>query len=229
MAERSFFVPKHSPPYFEEKTVSFEYFPGFALSQQQKSIHSMHQAIGISWGINKVLEVSTKSDSLTGVSLSAFSLKLDHQGHSVTVESVYQSSKTFTNGGPFLDIAWKSSLDAKRDERLNSSGALLHFEYDGIVWPLVSSPNFYDFLYVSALVKSRFASEVHDYKAFSDFAYSSSIGKLKKGRSWNCQARSLAIFSSISSMYSHSEILSLLKEYALDSSRGMENGSLTLF
>lgn len=229
MAERSFFIPKYSFPYYEERTVSFDYFPGFALSQQQKSIISMHQSIKDSCGLDKILEVSTKSESVIGVSLSAFNLMLDYQGHRASVESIYQSSKTFTKGGPFRDIAWKSSLESKKDERLKSSGALLHFEHEGIIWPLISSPNFYDFLYISALSQSKFVAEIKNYEAFSDFAYSTQIGKAKIGKSWNCQARSVAIFRGMSSTYNGPELLKLLSECALDSSREMKDGPLTLF
>lgn len=229
MAERSFFIPKDSFPFYEERSVSFDYFSGFALSQQQKSIISMHQSIKVTWGLTEILEVSTKSDNSIGVSLSAFNLMLDYQGHSASVESIYQSSKTFTDGGPFLDIAWKSSLEAKRDERLKTSGNLVHFEYEGVTWPLLSSPNFYDFLYISALSQSKFVSQVEIYQAFSDFAYSTRIGKAKKGRSWNCQARSLAIFKGLSYAHSLSELLRLLREFAIDTYREKEDGPLTLF
>ena len=229
MAERSFFIPKDSFPFYEERSVSFDYFSGFALSQQQKSIISMHQSIKATWGLNEILEVSTKSDNSIGVSLSAFNLMLDYQGHTASVESIYQSSKTFTDGGPFLDIAWKSSLEAKKDERLKTSGNLVHFEHEGVIWPLLSSPNFYDYLYISALSQSKFVSEIEIYEAFSDFAYSTRIGKAKKGRSWNCQARSLAIFKGLSASFNRSELLKLLSEYALDSSREMKDDPLTLF
>lgn len=189
----------------------------------------MHQSIKVTWGLTEILEVSTKSDKSIGVSLSAFNLMLDYQGQSASVESIYQSSKTFTDGGPFLDIAWKSSLEAKRDERLKTSGNLVHFEYEGVTWPLLSSPNFYDFLYISALSQSKFVSEIEIYQAFSDFAYSTRIGKAKKGRSWNCQARSLAIFKGLSYAHSLSELLRLLREFAIDTYREKEDGPLTLF
>lgn len=229
MAERTFFIPRDSFPYFEEKTVIFEYFPGFALSQQQKSINSMHDAIAKTWSIGSVLEVSTKSESAVGVALSAFNLMLYSKGHGATVESVYQSSKVFTKGGPYLDIALKSSMDAKKDERLKSSGDLLHFEHMGAIWPLVQSPNFYDFLYISALCQSSLVAQIDDYEAFSDFAYSTRIGKAKKGKSWNCQARSIAIFRGISCQVKQSEVLENLRELALDASRELKHEPLTLF
>ena len=86
-----------------------------------------------------------------------------------------------------------------------------------------------DFLYISALSQSKFVLEIKNYEAFSDFAYSTRIGKAKKGKSWNCQARSVAIFKGLFSTYNRSELLKLLSEYALDSSREMKDGPLTLF
>lgn len=229
MAERTFFIPTQSFPFYEERPISFTYFPGFALSQQQKSIHSMHQSIRASWGLSNILEISTKSDNSVGVALSAFNLTLNYQGRSASVESVYQSSKAFASGGPYSDIAWSSSLEAKKDKRLKSSGALIHFEFQGVVWPLISSPNFYDYLYIGALSESSLISEIAKYEAFSDFAYSARVGKVKQGRSWNCQARSVAIFKGLSFTHNQSVSMKLLKECALDVSREMQDGPLTLF
>lgn len=229
MANRAFFIPISSPPFYEEKLVSFEFFSGFALSQQQKSIRSMHRSIKDLWGLNKVLEISTRSENAIGVSLSAFNLMLNYEGRMSSVESVYQASKQFSYGGPFQDIAWKSSIDAKKDERLKVSGPLIHFEFQGTIWPLVGSPNFYDFLYISALCQSKYVSELSEYEAFSDIAYSTQVGKLKKGKSWNCQARSVAIFRSLSSLHIQSKVIDLLNDLAQDSSRQVGNDSPTLF
>ena len=229
MASRTFFVPMSSSPFYDERKVSFEYYPGFALSQQQKSIRAMHEAIGIQFGISGVLEVSTKSESALGVSLSAFNLTLNAGGTSSSVESFYQSSKRFVNGGPFTDIAYKSPLDAKRDSRLAESGALIDFVSDGISWPLLPSPNFYDFIYISALAKSAHADRVNNFKAFSDFAYSTQVGKQKKGKSWNCQARSLAIYSALSSQYERKEILNQVRNLAADRTRQDAPDIPTLF
>ena len=229
MAERTFFVPKISFPYFEERVVIFDYSHGFALSQQQKSIRSMHEAISTSSNFSKILEVSTKSESQAGVLLSAFNLKPNSQVQGTSVESVYQSSKVFVNGGPYSDIASKSSRDAKKDERLKCSGDLVHFEYMGIVWPLIKSPNFYDYLYVGALIQSLFLAEIDEYEAFTDFAYSTRPGKPKLGKSWNCQARSIAIFKGLNYQFERSDILENLRQLALDSSREIKERPWTLF
>ena len=94
---------------------------GWRLSQKKKNVARLHEALG-----GECLEVSTKSDVVIGTKLSAFNLKLD--GH--TLENIFQSSKVFENGGPYRDLLNVSPKEAKRDQRLKSSGNLKGFEYD---------------------------------------------------------------------------------------------------
>ena len=63
----------------------------------------------------------------------------------------------------------------------------------------------------------------------SDIAYSTQVGRLKEGKSWNCQARSVAIFKSLSSLHIQSKVIDILKGLAQDSSRQIGNDSPTLF
>ena len=68
------------PAFFirQEKVVqdifSFEWFSGFAISQKQKSIESLHHAILKADADARPLEISTKSREAIGVNLSAFNL-----------------------------------------------------------------------------------------------------------------------------------------------------------
>ncbi len=56
---------------------SFEWYSGFAVSQKQKSIKSLHNAI-LKADVNaKPLEISTKSMEAIGIKLSAFNLKIN--------------------------------------------------------------------------------------------------------------------------------------------------------
>lgn len=58
---------------------SFEWYPGFAVSQKQKSIKSLHNAI-IKADVNaKPLEISTKSTEAIGIRLS--DLKQEESTH----------------------------------------------------------------------------------------------------------------------------------------------------
>lgn len=76
MAKRpAFFV--HQGKVVSE-TYSFEWYSGFAVSQKQKSIKSLHNAI-IKADVNaKPLEISTKSMETIGVKLSAFNIQINN-------------------------------------------------------------------------------------------------------------------------------------------------------
>jgi hypothetical protein len=175
----------------EEVVVEFEWFPGFARSQAQKSIASLRKAAHEK-GIGPVLEISSKSDTPLGVVLSAFNLTLQVQGRIVPVEAAFQGSKVFKSGGPFHDLYGVSSRDAKRDERVRSSGPIVGFNLFGEEWPTEPQTCFYDWLYVSALAQhADVAREIIKFNAFSDIAFNPK-------KSLNCQARSAAVFVALS-------------------------------
>lgn len=164
-----------------------------AVSQKQKSIASLHEAARKQLKVEKVLEVSTKSAVELGRRLSAFNMRVTlRSGGEATVESAYQSSKVFRGGGPFTELLHADSRAAKTDERMRSSGPLLRFQFAGVDWPLDPPSAFYDWLYISALVSdSALSSEVQKYEAFTDIEFNPE-------RSFNCQARSVALFCSLS-------------------------------
>ena len=86
----------------------------------------------------------------------------------------------------------KSSCEAKKDPRLKTSGKLIAFEFYDRRWPLEPKTIFYDWLYVRALYKSKdLASEIIKYNAFTDIEFN-------QNKSINCQARSAALFVSLS-------------------------------
>ena len=181
MAERIYFyVEDHR---VKTGGVAFEWFPGFAVSQKQKSIASMHRAISDTG--KTPLEVSTKSPERLGQMLSAFNLKLG--GH--YLENVFQAGKVFAGGGPYTDLLEVAPRDAKRDERLKSSGKLVKFTYQGVDWPLEPKTVFYDWLYYNAVresIPAEMLEEVKRYNAFTDIEFNPS-------KSINTQARSIAI------------------------------------
>ena len=98
MAERPAFFKDHGR--VVGKSYSFEWFPGFAVSQKQKSADSLHDAIRRADPAARPLEISSKSRNPVGVKLSAFNLRLD--GH--TLENIFQSAKVFKHGGPYTDL-----------------------------------------------------------------------------------------------------------------------------
>ena len=192
MAERPVFTVLTTSPYYREEPISFQYYSGFAESQKKKSIVSLHSAFIQTNPQEKVLEISTKSDNQTGIMLSAFNLMihtLDNRCYSV--ESAFQSSKVFENGGPYKDLLEKSPRDAKKDIRLKQSGKLKSFYFSKKTFPLEPKNYFYNWLYINALNLDKELSEkIMEYSAFTDIEFN-------PRKSINCQACAAAIFVSL--------------------------------
>ncbi len=191
MAKRPIFIPNLKGfPFVKESLLEFEWHPGFAKVQAQKSIASLHQAAAEA-KITTVLEISSKSNQEVGVSLSAFNLKMIKDETSISVECAYQGSKIFANGGPFQDLYSVSSKEAKTDERLRNSGNFVGYEFFGENFIINPVTAFYDWLYLTALSQNpSLANKLFDYKGFSDIAFNPK-------KSFNCQARAAALFVSL--------------------------------
>lgn len=195
MATRPIFVSETTDDSFiKEVNLEFKWFTGMAVVQKQKSIESLHNC-AINQGYGPILEISSKSKNQLGVNLSAFNLKLKVNDLIIaTVETAYQGSKVFTQGGPYTDLYLKNSKEAKKDERIISSGSLIGFEIAGIKWDLIPETAFYDWLYINALIQNEELSyELFKYKSFSDIEYNPK-------RQVSCQARSAAYFVSLSKL-----------------------------
>jgi hypothetical protein len=175
-----------------ERYVDFQWHSGFAKSQKQKSIRDLHEMALRDYHVQNPLEVSSKSEDPLGVSLSSFNLKFTtNRGRTLTVEAAFQGSKVFKNGGPYTDIFEKLPMDAKRDERLKSSGDLTKFKFYGQDWDLEPKTAFYDWLYINALLKNpEIASLVTDHDGFTDIEFNPE-------KSINCQARSVALYCAL--------------------------------
>jgi type I restriction enzyme M protein len=143
-------------------------------------------------------------------------------GIETSVESAYQSSKVFENGGPYLDLLNCSSMEAKQDQRLKNSGRLLNFAFADKTWPIRRAPNLYDFLYIRGLLHSNDHQELLHFNAFTDIAFSQVSLDYKHGRSYNCQARSAAIFHSLSNRMEASEMLDYLQIQGLEAEGSTE-------
>lgn len=197
MASRPIFLPVVSSDYDLSRPstlvrridVSFTWQPGFSVSQKRKNIRALHSSAMASIPkLARILEVSSKSEDHLGRELSAFHLQVDlGEGRRYFVESMYQGSKVFANGGPYTDLFERSGRDAKRDARLRSSGALKHFRYLDIDWPLESKISFYDWIYIKALgSRVDILEHLKQFQAFSDIEFNPS-------RSKNSQAHSCAL------------------------------------
>lgn len=181
MAHRPVFYVKDK--HVLRENIDFTWYSGFALTQKQKCIRSLHESIR-EWNPSlNPLEISTKSESALGRSLSAFNLRLD----GTYLENVFQSSKIFENGGPYKDLLQVSPKDAKHDERLQNSGKLIAFAYAGKRFPLEPKTVFYDYIYLKAVLYSKInCNELVKYNGFTDIEF-------HPNRSINTQARSVSI------------------------------------
>jgi len=192
MAFRPIFVCEQTTDSFiYETNLEFKWFPGMAITKKQKSIESLHRSAEAK-GLVPILEISTKSKYPLGIKLSAFNLKLKIEGKILTtVEAAYQGSKVFKKGGHYNDLYYKTSREAKKDERLYSSGELIGFEFETIKWDLTPDTAFYDWLYINALVQNEeLSNEIMRFNAFTDIEYNPK-------KQVSCQARSAAYFVSL--------------------------------
>lgn len=195
MAERPVFIP--SPDRAElvrEIFLPIKWHSGFALVQKEKNIQELHEAAA-QRGIAPLLEISSKSKSERGRHMSAFHMTVPTKccGR-IKLELAFQGSKVFEHGGPFTDLFYKGDKEigqAKRDPRLQKSGRLIGFSFEGLDFPLEPKTAFYDWLYCSFLWDHReWATKLYAYAGFTDVEFNPQ-------RSINCQARSAALFLSL--------------------------------
>ena len=194
MAKRHVFIPTtEGTALVRTESIDFQWFPGMAVSQKQKSIDSLHASACKVLGINSVLEVSSKSHEELGIALSAFNLTFTtiKYNRTTSVECAFQGSKVFEHGGPFFDIFDMTSREAKKDERIRSSGRLIGFRFFGVEWELEPQTAFYDWLYINALKKlPHLTEQLFDHPPFTDI-------DVNPERSINCQAYSVALYISL--------------------------------
>ena len=204
MAKRPFFVANiNEEELVKTNSVEFKWFSGFAKSQKQKSILSFHESISKEFKLDKILEISTKSENKLGTQLSAFNLKINFKEKEYFLESLFQGSKIFSDQGPNEDIYEKSSIDAKKDERIKRND-MKEFSFFGEIFSL--DFDFYSWLYFIALNQNKkFKTEILNYEAFTDIEFNPE-------KSINCQAYSAALYSSMVK----NKILVNDKEYDLD-------------
>jgi len=204
MATRPIFLPQEAGDLLvRTEYVSFDWSPGMAVIQKQKSISSLHEAAIQNNLCMKPLEISSKSESSLGVSLSAFNLKgtTRKREQVFTVETLFQSSKVFETGGPYRDLLNLTSREAKKDERLKDSGRLIEFNLFGEKWPLEPKTAFYDWVYINTLAKNENPTDkLSEYDAFTDIEFNPK-------KSINCQAYSVALFRALTMRSLISDIL----------------------
>jgi hypothetical protein len=192
MARRPVFIPLDEPRRFVQETmIDFVWSPGLAVSQKLKNVKALHEAAA-ERGLAPLLEVSTKSDVPLGQRLSAFNLPVElDDGTIIPLECAFQGSKVFERGGPFRDLYCVGSREAKRDDRLRTSGSIVEFRFEGFRCPTEPKTAFYDWLFARALAPhAELLERLDQYAAFTDIEFN-------PGKSINCQARSCAVFVSL--------------------------------
>lgn len=195
MASRPVFLPATDGGLVSERLVEFEWFPGFAAVQKQRSIASLHRAALAQLGITRILEVSTKSQHAVGVRLSAFNLQVEVDGESspVLLEAAFQGSKVFRSRDPFTHLyKFSDGREVKRFMRSLPGDELVGFRFAGHDWPLTPRTAFYDWLYLNSLRRligedRDLESALHGFHAFTDIEFN-------PGQSFSCQARSCALY-----------------------------------
>lgn len=193
MAKRPVFIPQRSVPYWTSIEIEFDWFPGFALSQRQKSIASLHQNAVAKGKVSNPIEISSRSTSNTGAALSAFNLEIEHPLHgTISLESAFQGSKVFERAGQIERAYQLLPREAKSLARETDFGdRLIGFRWNDEVWPLEPKSWFYDWLYINAVVHTRphAIEDLRQFDAFTDIEFN-------PAKSFNCQARSCAIIAS---------------------------------
>ncbi|MDE4059831.1 MAG: hypothetical protein P1U91_10090 [Pseudophaeobacter sp. bin_em_oilr2.035] len=192
MAKRFIYVPDLHNPGVKEVALEFQWYPGFAISQKQKSIISLHNAAEEA-GYHPILEISSKSEDELGVKASAFNLSFftKSSNRKVSVESAFQGSKVFAYAGPFPDMYDMTARQAKKEIRVRQNGTLTGFNFFGKDFPIRPRTFFYDWLYINTLHKDEeLSTSMCRFAGFSDIEFN-------PDKSVNCQAFSAALYVSL--------------------------------
>jgi hypothetical protein len=194
MTTRPMFMPllpcESNGPGVKEMPVEFTWVPGLALSQKQKNVQALHDAIAKTDFQSKVLEISTKSKNQLGISLSAFNLLLPG-GYSV--ETAYQAGKIFEGGfGPFPEVLSREGREVRKYvQQMGEGKAIIGFSFKGEVWPTTPTRLFYNWLYCKALqANPQSVAALQAYGAYTDIEFNPK-------KSVNCQAYAAALFQSL--------------------------------
>ena len=208
MAKRPIFIPDvNGNQLYKEIDIDFHWHSGFAASQKQKSIKELHEKASEK-GFEPLLEVSSKSSELLGQRLSAFSLAIDTLEYGkISIECAFQGSKVFEGNMQYPEVYTKTSLEAKKFHKINSSGKLMGFNFQGQEWDLEPKSAFYDWLYIKALYPHKdFLKKLYQYQGFTDIEFN-------PNKSINCQARTCAIIVSLLKRDLYDEAMSSHKRF----------------
>ena len=199
MAKRPIFMPDPHDSLVVEERIEFQWFPGFAVVQKQRSIEALHLAAGPVVGDRSILEISTKSQDPLGVQLSAFNLTVSSTEleYPLVLEAAFQGSKVFATSGQHVDLySFKSGREVKKYMKELPEDELVGFQFEEHEWELTPKTAFYDWLYLKGLcdleVKGiELERQLFRYGGFTDIEFNPE-------KSINCQARACALFVALS-------------------------------
>lgn len=124
----------------------------------------------------------------------------------------------------------KNSHEAKKDERLHTSGNVIAFRLENSEFSIRPTTFFYDWLYINAIYQNKkLADQLLDYTAFTDIAFN-------PAKSLNCQARSAALYVSLvqqgmlkDALSSAESFLALVYDPVAEETIGTHTEQLSLF
>lgn len=192
MAKRPVFYVDEQNEY-RSVNVDFQWFPGFAKVQAQKSVRSLHAQFNKQHPQSRILEISTASEDPLGQAASAFNLQvyIKHSNEKYTVEQIFQASKTFRHAGNQEQLLRNDPAVMKRKIRkINDVDQLIAFDCGERHFPLEPKTYFYNWLYIHALNlphNQAIARKIIECDAFTDIYFNPK-------KSFNCQAEAASIY-----------------------------------
>ena len=203
---RPVFIPINRKPFYKQINITFESSGISTYEEKQECIKALHSNFSKKYPQYNILEISTKSLQELGVQLSAFNLMKYESPlkKKIAVENIYQASKKFATYGPYVDLFYVSPKEAKKDERISSSGKVFGYIYQGNEFPTTPKYLFFDYIYISALYENpQIAHKINKYEAFTDIEFDPSIGT-------NCQAATVARLKGM--LLANLDVSAILKE-----------------
>ena len=172
MAIRPIYISTNIPEKpFIKKDIEFDWVKGLSYSQKCKRRDSLHEAIVKTklYSIDKVLEISTKSNIDLGINLSALNLTVKfNSGNEIPVESIYQASKVF-----------------------NKNYEVTKFKYGNSEFEKDPYSMYYDYIYMLGLYSHKeYHDELNNYDIFTDIEFNPK-------KQLNTQARAVAIWNTL--------------------------------
>ena len=193
MANRPIFIPKTKSLGVQTKNIDFTWHAGMATSQKQKSIRSLHERAVREGSVERILEISTKSEIELGKKTSAFSLFVETKNGVFPLESVYHASKIFPVVGAQKDWMKLSARQSKKESQKFQElyGKPIGFRiYDTEYFEKPYNLGFTYMYFQSLKLKKEELNQLCFFDAFTDINFVP-----RKGG--NCQAHAAALFVSM--------------------------------